>query len=275
MASGLLEQWAQPYYVVNGAVLASWLVLRLVLPGASRLTETGSFMGTKEFEILGLCGFATLGKVRRASSTHEFATKVFLYGKVCMGLLLYRTSWVALGAYLCVLAVLFVRLPPPTFAGEECIVEVDSQRLRNEILAPFRGPDKSTPLWVVMLTAEWCETCTLAMPLYCSLAAEHSSTRRKFARVDVARHYDVAQLLGVDVSHRTRQLPTFLLVHDGNERRRLPFVQDGKVVKTRFTRESLGKYFALDRPPKDVIAQFKTLDAAKAAAAENNAREAD
>ena len=32
--------------------------------------------------------------------------------------------------------------------AQECIVEVDSQRLRNEILAPFRGPDKSTPLWV-------------------------------------------------------------------------------------------------------------------------------
>ena len=95
-----LKTYLQPYYVANGLVCVAWLPLRYVLPETWRVCEpgSGSFLMTREKEVFALIGFAVMGKLRRATSSHEFLSKVFLYGKTAMGLLLFMTFWPDLAA---------------------------------------------------------------------------------------------------------------------------------------------------------------------------------
>lgn len=246
--SNLWRQWSQPYYVVNMTIVLSWAFLRQVLPGAQRLrSEPGSWFATQEREVFMLVGFGLLSKVRRATSLHEYVYKITLYGKVALGLCLARSqSFGFLAFYLCLLSFLFVALPTPRFSGSEFVQDLDAARFVEKVLR--RTDDKDdAPLWLVMFYADWCETCAHATPLFCSLAAQHSSKRRIFATVDVAANPTVARRFNIDTSYRTLQLPTFVLFYSGREKRRLPFFQDNKIVKTKFARHSLQSYFLLDQ----------------------------
>ena len=72
--SSAFELYSQPFYVANGLVVASWGLLRFILPGTEWVTHDGSgaLFETREKEILMLVGFALLSKVRKSTSTHEF-----------------------------------------------------------------------------------------------------------------------------------------------------------------------------------------------------------
>lgn len=254
--------YLQPYYVANVGVVASWAALRHCLPGAETLLkDEGTWFATREREIFMLVGLGLLAKARRASSTHEYIFKVCWYGKVAVGLCLARSNLPALALYLCVLSLMFVALPNPTFAGQDRVHVLDAARFVETVLRPT--DDK---IWLVAFTADWCESCAHAQPLFCSLAAEHASKRRGFAQVDVAANPTIARRFNVDLSYRTLQLPTYALFVGGREKRRLPYLDDKNVVvKTKFTRDSLQAYFLLDMSVKDARNIINDIDAKKAA----------
>lgn len=274
-AAPLSSRWlyAQPYYVLNGIVCASWLLWRSVLPGAEWVIEegSGSVFATREKEVCMLVGFALMSKVRRASSTHEFLAKCFLYGKVGLACLCYSASVASVALCGAVYAALFALVPVPRFAGAEHVEVLDGDSFART--AARRGdPDKYAPVTVVLLTASWHDGCTAVEPLFCSLAAQYASSRRKFAKIDVAAHAHVAKRYGVDLGVRSKQLPTFALFYAGDLQRRLPYFDESKpdaVVATRYTRASLESFFLLKTQPKDVVAKLKKIkrDQDRAAAA--------
>ncbi|KAJ8609170.1 hypothetical protein CTAYLR_008411 [Chrysophaeum taylorii] len=259
--------WCQAYYLVNIAILGSWAYLRTVVPGNIREVREGHWFQTQEREVFLLVGFGLLAKARRASSLHEYAYKIFLYGKVAIGLCLARCgNYALLALYAAVLAATFVFLPTPSFPGHQYVDTFDAARFAEHVLR-IPNDQKSAPLWLVMFSADWCETCALAQPLFCSLAAEHTSRRRKFALIDVSKNPTIARRFNIDVSHKTLQLPTFALFFAGREKLRLPYFDEAnRVVKTKFARSALQSFFLLDTPVKDAVATIKRRDAQKAQA---------
>ena len=265
----------QPYYLINVAAVLVWLPARYTLPGVwmIRSQGTGQFMMTREKEIWSLIGFAVMGKLRRASSTHEMMAKSFLFGKLAVGLCFLACNWVALALFACVCSTIFALVPAPTFAGKEHVAVLDGDSFTKACCRSGAG-DRMAPVTLVAFTASWCDACTHAEPLFCSLAAQYSSERRKVATIDVGTHAHVANRYDIDLGVRTKQLPTFALFHGGKLHRRLPYFDRAKlpdakvVVKTRFTRESLAKFFLLDLPVKDVVAKLKKIDQDQAAAAD-------
>ena len=262
-----LKTYLQPYYVANGLVCVAWLPLRYVLPETWRVCEpgSGSFLMTREKEVFALIGFAVMGKLRRATSSHEFLSKVFLYGKTALGLLLFMTFWPGLAVAFAAFMTLAL-VPAPVFPGADKVEILDGDAFARRCCRPPPEEDRMAPVFVVAFVASWCDACTHADPLFCSLAAEHASVRRKFVSVDVATFAHLAKRFDIDVSVRTRQLPTFALFYGGKLQRRLPYFDRAKlpdkkvVVKTRFTRESLAKYFLLDLAVKDAVAKLKKID---------------
>lgn len=252
------RQWVQAYYVVNFLVLMSWAPLRLFLPGSEILQSQGAWFATKEREVFMLVGFGLLAKARRASSMYEYCFRIFLYGKVAIFLCLVRAeNFVAMGLFLCLLSFLFVALPTPTFAGAELVEHFDNPSLFTETVLR-QSQNKDDPIFIVMFTAEWCESCGHAMPLFCSLAAESTSRRRKFVAIDVGRFPNVGRRFKINLDFTTKQLPTFALFFQGSEYRRLPyFDQQDKVVKTKFSRESLHAFFLLNKPVKDAVIHLR------------------
>lgn len=249
------KQWCQPYYTVNFGVILSYALVRQLLPGAISLrTHSGAWFATQEREIFMLVGFGLLSKARRATSLHEYIYKISLYGKVAIGLCLARSqSYGALALYICLLSFLFAVLPIPRFAGSELVDSYDAARFAERVLRLPQKPDTQHPMWLVMFTASWCESCLHVTPLFCSLAAQHSSTRRKFVMIDVADNPTIARRFNIDTSYKTLQLPTFALFYAGREKLRLPYFQGNKIVKTRFTRDSLQSFFLLDRSYNDAL----------------------
>ena len=251
------QQWTQPYYVVNTCVALSWCLLRFVVPGAELLQEPGSWFATKEREVFMLVGFGLLAKARRATSTHEYLFRIFLYAKIALGLLLVRSeNFVALAFFGCLLSFLFVVLPTPTFAGADKVQDMTAIAFTETVLK--KTDNKDDPLYLVIFAADWCETCAHVSPLFCGLAQDFTSRRRVFVKMDIGIFPNVGRRFKVDASFATRQLPTFILFYQGHEYRRLPYFDNNhKVVKTKFTKDSLHAFLLLDKTPKDAIAYLK------------------
>ena len=76
-----------------------------------------------------------------------------------------------------------------------------------------------------------------------------------------------AHLVQLRIAKAAWAAPAATPVHGGKLQRRLPYFDRAKlpdkkvVVKTRFTRESLAKYFLLDLAVKDAVAKLKKIDA--------------
>jgi len=199
-------QFAQPYYVLNGALVVSWAVLRSILPGAAAIKKetSGSWFSTRETEIVMLVGFALLSKAKRSSSSHEFASKVFMFGKTAVLLCLWYSSWVAFGAYAALMALVFTVVPTPSFAGTEHVEDMTTAAFEARVLRDG-AQDKAGIVWVVMFGADWCEPCTNALPLFASLAQQFKSRRRQFARVHVDKHPRcIEPVASPRASHRAR-----------------------------------------------------------------------
>lgn len=266
-AAGGADAWlyAQPYYVLNGAVVASWALWRAVLPGADFVTAdgSGSVFATREKEVVMLVGFALLSKVRRASSTHEFLAKCFLYGKLGLVCLLYGANYAAVAVALAAYAAMFALVATPRFAGADAVAVLDGDGFARTCARKGDPADKTAPVTLVLFTAGWHDGCTAVEPLFCSLAAQYASSRRKFAKVDVATFAHVAKRYDIDLGVRSAQLPTFALFYGGDLQRRLPYFDKDrpeKVVRTRFTRASLAHFFLLTTAPKDVVAKLKKIN---------------
>uniref|UniRef100_A0A6S8C4H8 Thioredoxin domain-containing protein n=1 Tax=Aureoumbra lagunensis TaxID=44058 RepID=A0A6S8C4H8_9STRA len=262
------EQWTQCYYLSNASVLLSWIILRSFIPGREFLDEQGTWFASKEREVYMLVGFGLLTKARRASSTHEYLFRIFLYGKIAILLCLFRSGSLATtGLYLCILSFLYVVVPIPKFAGDELVIKLDTARFTETVLRTPHPDDKSAPIYIVALVADWCESCTHIAPIFCSLAAQYTSRRRKFIAVDVGHNPNVARRFQINTTFTTKQLPTFILFFHGQEKRRLPYFGDDlKIVKTKFTRDSLESFLLLNKPVKEAVFHLRQIDERKKAA---------
>lgn len=194
---------------------------------------------------------------------------MFLYGKIALACLLYHSNVAALALALSVYAGLFTLVSTPRFAGAEAVevLDADTFAARCTKKPGVGGPDRMAPVTIVAFTASWADSCSHAEPLFCSLAAQYSSDRRKFATIDVATFSHIARRFDIDLGVRSKQLPTFALFYGGELQRRLPYFnkdKPGEVVRTRFTRASLAQYFMMGIPPKDCVARLKKINKDKA-----------
>ncbi|ORY80418.1 thioredoxin-like protein, partial [Protomyces lactucae-debilis] len=70
---------------------------------------------------------------------------------------------------------------------------------------------KKKPLLVVDFHAEWCGPCKQISPIFNALATKHASSRVVFAKCDVDRVRDVAQICGITA------MPTFQFYCNGKK----------------------------------------------------------
>jgi hypothetical protein len=75
-----------------------------------------------------------------------------------------------------------------------------------------------------------------------------SKARLRCARVDLARHAEVALDCNIDMSRLSKQLPSVILFHQGKEQARLPsFRPDGTVVSTLIDQRGTIAFFGLEK----------------------------
>ena len=250
----------QPYYIINAWAALSWLWLRTVVPGAELVCVPGSgayLFETKEREVYMLVGLALLGKLRRANSLHECMTKIFWYGKLAVGMCLLHCDVIVIFALACAVGALIHLIPPPTFLGSEKVTVLDDQTFPKFALC------KTEPMKIVELTCSWHDGADALKPLFCGLAADYAGSKRLFGSIDVARYPEIAKRYDVDLGVRSLQLPSYLLFRDGVLCRRLPYFDRNdatKVVRTRFTRQSMESFFLLNVKASEAARRLEKIE---------------
>ncbi len=162
----------------------------------------------------------------------------------------------AMGAYAGVLLVLYITLQIPKFscdAVENLMGLQFNELVRREGVAASSSSKASKSKkneavsWIVMFHADWCESSVYLEPMFANLAEKYCGPKKRFARVDIVQHPDVAEDMNIDISATTKQLPTLALFSNGREISRLPAMDShGKVVRVRLDKHGMIKHFALN-----------------------------
>ena len=116
---------------------------------------------------------------------------------------------------------------------------------------------------IVQLTCSWHDGADALKPLFCGLAADYAGSKRLFGSIDVARYPEIAKRYDVDLGVRSLQLPSYLLFRDGVLCRRLPYFDRNdatKVVRTRFTRQSMESFFLLNVKASEAARRLEKIE---------------
>mmetsp|Transcript_29302 Transcript_29302/g.93923 ORF Transcript_29302/g.93923 Transcript_29302/m.93923 type:complete len:267 (-) Transcript_29302:1736-2536(-) len=241
-----------PYYIANFALLASYVPWRLSLPAAALTGQAMWLEGvlTREMEVYCVVVVLILTRVRRSASWEEVLRRAITIAKFAELALLYMMDRRVFGAYLVLMALLFL-MPAPRRDDDPNVKPLTELEFASQV-RKATGDDAATPTWLVCFTADWCEDANLFRPIFSRLAAKYGGAPRAgrrfaFGLVDVVYSREVAREFQINDTYMTRQLPTVILFHRGREIRRLPaFKSDGSVVGGRIAYEDAVSYFELD-----------------------------
>ena len=113
------------------------------------------------------------------------------------------------------------------------------------------GDDDEGVAWVVMFYADWSSACSHMDPMFAELSNTYSTSKLKFAKLDLGRWPETAKLFSInlDAFGSSSQVPTVILFEKrGEERGRLPRLYDdgSRMTGSRMRRVDLVKGFELD-----------------------------
>lgn len=133
------------------------------------------------------------------------------------------------------------------FLPDDRIVLPDSVEYLNELAECNRG------YWLICLYATWSPTCQKVAPVFSDLSRQYGCEGLKFGKIDVGRHEHVAKKFNMRVDSMSAQLPTIVLLKDGDGLQKRPNVQsNGKLTKFLFTQENIIDTFHLNQVYQEV-----------------------
>jgi len=245
----LAQRFLHPYYLTNFLLLLIYPLVRFTYGIPDSLRDTRTMLGfTKEVEMILLAFVALIVKFARAATLDQYLDKVFLFGKMANGALLFYINRPFATGYLVIAFVTLAVLNPPKILNLS--IESMGMGAFQEVVKNCRDPRRAA---LVMFHCDWCKDCTLTEPIFSRIADRFrggggGGGPYRFAKVDLVRFPELADEYAVDVSGTSKQLPTFILFYKGEEVKRMPtFKSDGQVVKTGFDVKGMMKWFELDK----------------------------
>ena len=142
--------------------------------------------------------------------------------------------------------VVFVAVPQPTYTGDDKILKLTPQRLKNLLRDHGTRNDGITNYLLVEFYAMYSPDCRHLAREYSELSVEHTTETFRFAKLDIGGKYaDFAPEYGIKVGMLSQQLPTLVLFKNGRPcTQRPPVNQQGtQTGTTRFNTESILEEF--------------------------------
>ncbi|GBG29317.1 Thioredoxin-related transmembrane protein 2 [Hondaea fermentalgiana] len=282
----MASRFLQPYYLVNAALLVTYVPVRLLLlrpdpalaERAAAATgngeETGgglfqldAYLGLpREFEILITLALYLAMQYRRARSIEGFVSTAITYSKLAVVLMAYFGNRTVFYWYVIIFSMLAILLQSPKFAWSEKVEEIDAEQaeaLQSASSASGTASKKAKSKSVLLFCGvEGNQSCAEFVPSFSWLADKHASKNLTFARVDLGDNDETASKLKVQTTIESIQLPSMLLFQNGVEQRRLPPLDtDGNAVPAAFDKRSVEAYFSLaDRSLGKSVSEPKNKD---------------
>ncbi|KAF1316340.1 Thioredoxin-related transmembrane protein 2, partial [Globisporangium splendens] len=261
------RRFLAPYYVLNAVALLSYAVLRESF-WSKRMEEREGFLNLpREQEIFLIAGGTFVVNYRKKATLDGVISLLFLYGKMAVLAATYYMDRTLFGWYFVCIAILFVVVGQPKYAGPSNIAVLNPASF--ERLVKRGSGDKAkkeNESWLVYFYVDWSAHCVQHDPMIAELSLSYGSETLQFGKVDVNKHSDLAAEYNIAISSTSWQLPTMILFQNGEEVIRLPkFKDDGTVIKTILDKAGVAAVFHLEelKDGKKVLFGPKTNDKAK------------
>ncbi|GBP27223.1 Thioredoxin-related transmembrane protein 2 homolog [Eumeta japonica] len=201
-------------------------------------------LDSRETEILFFLIIVVMLRTRKAGSVTmvNYLSSSFVYTKIA-NLVLWLYADIRLGLIYGVLFVLFALiLPEPTYTGPEHVTYFRGLQTLDEELKKRRQDT-----WVMCLYAAWHPACVNFAPIFAELSAHYHLENLKFGKLDVGRYPDAATRFRVQDGPTSRQLPTLILLKDGEEKVRRPDADhNGKLKRFLFSSDNIKAAFDME-----------------------------
>uniref|UniRef100_K3WJG7 Thioredoxin domain-containing protein n=1 Tax=Globisporangium ultimum (strain ATCC 200006 / CBS 805.95 / DAOM BR144) TaxID=431595 RepID=K3WJG7_GLOUD len=242
------RRFLAPYYVLNAVALLSYAVLRESFWN-KRMEEREGFLNLpREQEIFLIAGGTFAVNYRKKATLDGVISLLFLYGKMAVLAATYYMDRTLFGWYFVCIAILFVVVGQPKYAGPSNIVVLNPASF--ERLVRRSSGDKAkkeNESWLVYFHVDWSAHCVQHDPMIAELSLSYGSESLQFGKVDVNKHSDLAAEYNIAISSTSWQLPTMILFQNGEEVIRLPkFKDDGTVIKTILDKAGVAAVFHLE-----------------------------
>lgn len=201
-------------------------------------------LDSRETEILFFLIIVVMLRTRKAGSVTmvNYLSSSFVYTKIA-NLILWFYADIRYGLpYGAILILSALLLPEPTYMGPEHVTYFRGPQVLDDELKHH----KSTT-WIVCLYAAWHPACVNFAPVFAELSASYSLDNLKFGKLDVGRYPEAAAKYRVQDGPTSRQLPTVLVLSEGQEKMRRPQADHtGKLQKFLFSKDNVKAAFDLD-----------------------------
>jgi len=225
--------------VVNILVSTLFVILRKT-PGVCDVLPTTEGnpcdFDWREMEAFMFLSCITVIKNRTALSWYQTYSSFFQFAKITSMYLFFRMNFYfgLLYSIICI-----VRL---YFLPDDRIKLPDSVEYLNELDECKKG------YWMLTLYTTWSPNCQRMAPVFSDLSREFGSEGLKFGKIDIGRNESVAKKFKIRVSSMSAQLPTVVMLKDGEVVEKRPLVQaGGKLVKYHFSDENIIRDFHLNQ----------------------------
>jgi thiol-disulfide isomerase/thioredoxin len=94
--------------------------------------------------------------------------------------------------------------------------------------------------------APWAPPSVKATTVFASIAEEYATDSFQFGRMDISRYPTVSDRYNIDMSYKTKQLPTIILFESGTETVRRPTFFNKRVEPFTFTEDNIRHSFSLN-----------------------------
>jgi hypothetical protein len=219
------------YYIANTLLLALYPAIKYTFSLTPRALYVPDdwlnfFGGDREAQVLSTACLILVARYFKSATWAAFLEYFFMYLKLSFIILLALSSKVATGWYLVAVFVVWVCFRQPEYLGQHNFVEITTFA---ELIETVLSSDDS---WVLLCHASWHSDCISTMSLWASMSVKYTTSKLKFARVDVDEVRGVAQKVVIDTSGMSFQLPSLILYDAGKEVSRFPPVDStGRVAK--------------------------------------------
>ena len=187
--------------------------------------------------------FVLAVKNRRWQTIHakDYLSNVFVFTKCTNTLMFFRRDFRWGFTYLLFCLVLFVVFPEPSYSGPDQVHYFRGQALDEELL---HNP-KTT--WLVEFYTTWSPPCTRFSQTFATLSVQYHHDFLNFGKLNCSAYETIGKKYKVDVSVRSKNLPTLILFENGKEKMRRPVLNiDGSVRPYIMTAENIIRDFNLN-----------------------------
>ncbi|CAH0698412.1 unnamed protein product [Spodoptera exigua] len=240
-----LRQLLKPYYWFNIILSMSYVTCKRTGYICNFLFPSSDCeLDSRETEILFFLIIVVMLRTRKAGSVTmvNYLSSSFVYTKIA-NLILWFYADIRYGLpYGAILILSALLLPEPTYMGPEHVTYFRGPQILEDELKHH----KSTT-WIVCLYAAWHPACVNFAPVFAELSASYSLDNLKFGKLDVGRYPEAAAKYRVQDGPTSRQLPTVLVLSEGQEKMRRPQADHtGKLQKFLFSKDNVKAAFDLD-----------------------------